>query len=111
MEIEIVTTKKKLTLSLLKQMYSLPYRLFDQVKVLGYVSAGQEHGTKNALCVLHGEYYLLDLRYERRGNYAGYNGVFRGERICRLEPEIIDDWFEKYEQIKNEAQSAGHIYI
>jgi len=53
----------------------------------------------------------MDLRFEHRGTYAGYNGSFRGERILRLDPEIIDDWFRKYEQIKKAAQAAGHIYI
>ena len=110
MKIKIIATEKKLTLSLLKQMPGLPYRLFDQVEVLGYITAGKV-GSKRALCVLHSEYYLLDLLFERRGSYAGYNGNFRGERILRLEPEIIDDWFQKYDEIKKKANRAGHIYI
>ena len=111
MIIEIITTKKKLTLSVLKQMYGLPFAMFKTAEILGFISAGKEHGTKKALCKNGSEYYLLDLRYERRGNYAGYNGSFRGEKIKRLDPAIIDDWFAQYEKIKLKADRAGHIYI
>ena len=113
MKIKIITTEKKLTTSILKQMYTLPYGLFDKAEILGYISVSftKERGIKKALCKVGDEYYLLDLRFERRGTYAGYNGNFKGERTIRFKVDIIDDWFQKYEKIKTEADKKGHIYI
>jgi len=112
MEIEIITTKKKITLSILKQMYQLSYSKFDSVEILGFVSVGRKNTNKSALCKYSNDYYLLNLNWEKRGTYAGYNLYGRrGEHILRLDPDIIEDWFEKYESIKRLAEKMGHIYI
>lgn len=110
MKIKIITTEKKLTLNILKQMFELSYKNFDNVEVLGFVTIESKTSYRNALCYKDNEYYLLNMHWERRGHYAGYNGK-RCEYQKKLDKEIIDDWFEKYNKLINEAKKKGHIYV
>ena len=48
--------------------------------------------------------------YERRGDYAGYSTA-RGEIIKRINAEVIDDWFEKYNRLVTEGEEKGQIYV
>ncbi len=112
MDIEIITTRKKLSLSFLKQMFQLSYEDFDSVEVLGFVTVGRKNTNQSALCCTD-DYYLLNMLWEKRGNYIGYNFPgFRGEYQKKFKDEIkIDEWFEKYTKIVLEAKLKGHIYI
>ena len=73
MKIKIITTEKKLSIAILKQMYELSYSKFDTCEVLGFVSVGRKTTNKIALCKHGDDYYTLNLLWERRGDYAGYN--------------------------------------
>ncbi len=108
MKIEIKTTEKKLTQSIVNQMRRLRYEYFDEAEVLGFLIL--KGGGKKALCYANKDYYLLDMFWERRGHYAGYN-TRRGEMQIKLSPDIIDDWFEKYNKLVKQAEEEGHIYI
>lgn len=113
MEIEIQTTKKKLSVSILKQMFELSYEEFDKAEVLGFVTVGRKSTNKSALCKVEGDdYYLLNMLWERRDNYVGYNfSGFRGEYQKKFKGDIIDDWVIKYECLVRVAKDKGHIYI
>jgi hypothetical protein len=113
MEIELLTTKKKLTKSILKQMPSLDRLQFSVATPLGYIRCIYQQGTKHILCrTSYGTYALLNALWERRGNYAGYNILSkRGEYIKRIPAEDIDKWFEEYNDLVRRADSIGQIYI
>ncbi len=113
MEIEIITTKKKLTKSIIKQIPGLPDSLFEEVKILGYLRVDCfRNMTRFALCKGVKDYYLLNMHWEKRGHYAGYNLPGRaGERQKRFTSVNIDVWMEKYNKLKTAAEEKGHIYI
>ena len=113
MEIEILTTKKKLTKSILKQMPSLERLQFPVATPLGYIRCVFRQGTKHVLCrTSYGTYALLNALWERRGRYAGYNlPGQRGEYIKRIPAEEIDEWFKDYNALVKKADMIGQIYI
>ena len=109
---EIVLKKIKITKSIIKQMYELPFNLFnDNLDVFGYVNIGDKYINKLAIvyhCDLK-ECYKLNMHWEKRGKYLGYNGAYRGEMIKRV--GNIDEWYNAYSIIVNKALSSGHLYI
>lgn len=116
MKITITTTEKKLTLSLLKQMESLPYRFFDKCEVLGYLTANIRKSTNRlALCHMEGEYYLHNMLWELKGSESDrglHVGYFRNGSAYAMHPEkpTIKDWFEKHQKICRIAEEI-HIYV
>jgi len=112
MEIEITTTKKKLTLSLVKQMPQLPYSITEMrcCKVLGYIShpsLSKQH--KFVLVLYNEEYYTLRLykwqphRLDEIRNSYGQSITFK--------PSVQrDEWLELFELIKTKALKT-HIYL
>ena len=113
MEIEVLTMKKKLTKSILKQMPSLERLQFKAATPLGYIRCIYKQDTKHILCrTSYGTYALLNALWERRGNYAGYNlPGQRGEYIKRISTEEINSWFEDYNDLVKKANLIGQIYI
>lgn len=118
MEIEIITTKKKLTKSILRQMYRLSYSDFSKAKSLGFIRCVFRPDDFYILCKIDKNYYLLDGLHEMRGKvnyyYAGYNygyGRKRCECIKRLNPEIATDWFKKYNTLVQKGKELGQIFI
>jgi hypothetical protein len=112
-DIELLTTKKKLTKNILKQMPTLERLQFPVATPLGYIRCIFKQGTKHVLCrTSYGTYALLNALWEKRGNYAGYNipGV-RGEYIKRIPPSEIDDWFKDYNNLVRAADMIGQIYV
>ena len=117
MEIEIITTKKKLTKSILRQMWSVGYNDFEKAIPLGYIRNIYRDCGLHILCKIDNEYSLLNALWEHRGKkshrqYAGYNlTTMRGEFQKGLKVEIIDDWFEKYNALVKKGKELGQIFI
>lgn len=110
MKIEIKTVELKK--STIKQMFYLSYGDFDNAEPLGYLNI--EKKGKVVLCQVNGNYKLLNPNYERRGNtdtewYAGYT-VLRAEMKIKLNQEIVDDWFAKYNKLVDVGEEKGQIY-
>lgn len=109
---EVVLKKVKVTNSIIKQMYELPFEMFDNnLDILGYVNPNDKYINKLAI-VYHcekKECYKLNMHWQKRGTYLGYNGNFRGEMIKKV--NNVDEWFEKYSKIVERAENAGHLYI
>lgn len=113
MEIEILTTKRKLTKSILKQMPALERLQFKVATPLGYIHCIYRQGTKHILCrTSYGTYALLNSLWKRRGDYAGYNlPGQKGEFIKRIPSSEIEEWFEDYNALVKKANTIGQIYI
>lgn len=112
MKIELITTKKKLTAAIIKQMSQLSYSEFGEAVPLGYIFNIPKPGDYSILIQIGDAYRRLDARWERRGTYAGYNPPGKlGEFIKRIDPENIDGWFEKYDKLVQSGKERGQIYI
>jgi hypothetical protein len=112
---EVVLKKIKITKAIIKQMYELPFSMFnDNLDVFGYVNNINKYQTKTAIiynCDTK-DCYTLNMHWQKRGKtnpYLGYNGAFRGEMVKRM--DNIEEWYEAYYKIVNRAEMAGHLYI
>jgi hypothetical protein len=110
---EVVLKKIKITNSIIKQMYELPFEMFnDNLDVLGYVNPSC-YKTINKLAIIYHcdkkECYQLNMHWQKRSTYLGYNGNFSGEMFKKV--SNIDEWFENYSKIVECAENAGHLYI
>jgi len=114
MEIELVTTKKKLTLSLVKQMSPLSkYVDMTRCKVLGHFQhPGITKGMKTAIIQFDGEYYTLALYcWEKlRDNTVRAQIKNANTRKLFKDTQTRDTWLELFELIKTKAL-ATHIYL
>lgn len=106
MEIEIVTTKKKLTKSLIEQMPVASIHVMTSAKVLGYY-IDKKHG-KIAIMSYLGEYYTRALGYKNGSNECC---VYRKNTLLTFDtPLERDTWMEAYEPMQEKALKT-HIYI
>ncbi len=108
MEIEIVTTKKKLTKSLLAQMPTTLVDIMKVAKVLGYYNDPKEG--KLALLNHNQEYYTRLLVYQISEKVL--DKIFQGGRqaISFDTKQDRDDWWDAYTKVREEALKT-HIYI
>ena len=112
MKIELITTKKKLSKSIISQMGILGYSNFENAVPLGFLLNTPKRGDYYILTKVDDRYLLLNARWEKRGTYAGYNKPgHRGEFIKRISPEKIDDWFDKYNKLVELGKEKGQVYI
>jgi hypothetical protein len=107
-EIEIITTKKKLTKSILQQMPTAPVDIMKVADVLGYYTDSKLG--KVALLTHNQEYYTRPLSYTTNANVP--TKVFRG--VCAFvefdNVQDRDDWWDVYTKVRGEALKT-HIYI
>lgn len=109
---EVVLKKIKITKSIIKQMYELPFSMFnDNLDVFGYVNNAEKYVSKLAIVydIDKKDCYKLNMCWQHRKKYLGYNGAFRGEMVKRV--DNIDEWFEAYSKIVKRAEEKGHLYI
>ena len=117
LEIELITTKKKLTLSIVKQMPVLSKSIaaMQCCEVLGHIKHPSLHkGVSTAIVKYNEVYYALTLYnwktstnpvalYTKLGNGYSTKTVFSSERHCK-------EWLELFSLIKTKAL-ATHIYL
>ncbi|MEK8021374.1 MAG: hypothetical protein VSS75_031245 [Candidatus Parabeggiatoa sp.] len=115
MDIEIVTTKRRLTKSLLKQMHTLPYSMFDNPNliVLGYIRSGFKQGDLTLLLKFQEEgqpndYYIIDGKYKDMDGGVGYT-TNKGTVMLRVMGK--KNWLSKYNKLVQKALAKGQIYI
>jgi hypothetical protein len=104
MEIEILTTKKKLSASIIKQLPILKYKSFGNIKPIGglrnvlikdsYFILCQDL-SDNTYFLMHTTYYILNNREEHLnkvycGNAVGYSFDNQQKR---------DEWYSEYKKI------------
>jgi len=114
MEIEIKTTKTKLTKQKILQMLSLPVSKLHEAESLGFLNLNGKVG-KVALVKHLKDYYLLNMKWELRGvNYSnpywGYKSN-KGECVKNFKDDLDSvKLFPFYEKLVKEAESKGQIY-
>lgn len=117
LEIELITTKKKLTLSLVKQMPQLPKCIvaMQRCEVLGHIHhPSLDKGLPKVLVKYNGVYYVLPL-YKWYSNgpgdtlYVKLGGGWSTKKVFSNQRER-DEWLELFELIKTKALTT-HIYL
>lgn len=116
LEIELITTKKKLTLHLIKQMLTLPQDRdsMTRCEVLGFIKHPgiANDGLKTAVLLLDEEYYTLTLypwdKHNERSVYVKTKSGYRRKQF--MTPSKRDTWLELFELIRAKALKT-HIYL
>jgi len=109
MEIEITTTKKKLSKSIVNQMRQASYAVLQTGKAIGYVINVRSKCHKAVLVKYKDEFYFFPADY-KKGDLAVYRKIgkwsskvgFDSEAECNL-------WWEFYQRCLKEA--TQQIYI
>lgn len=118
MEIEIITTKKKLSKSLINQMKVASYNpvILAGYETLGYLHKVYANITECALLKRPGQYVILPLNFEKRYESSDnrWGVTYRSSKWvipCDFETESQSNlWWKQYERIKNECHNK-QIYI
>jgi hypothetical protein len=110
MEIEIITTKKKITKSLVNQMRHDPPKLvLEQGKPLGFIIAIVKNCYKAILLSHEGQYYIIPANY-KKGDKSVYRRIGNRTHSIKFESEsLCDAWWEAYQTIKE--KSVDQIYL
>lgn len=113
MEVEIVTTKKKLTKSLISQMPGFidnQYKIrTEHSKILGYASLLDP----TSIIEWEKEYYILDLTWKRSGDGRAFYRTLPknfSKSFNFKSEEDAEEWWRLYTKIRLEALQT-HIYI
>ena len=103
MEIEIITTKKKLSKSLINQMREARTEVLKGGTALGYMINARKFHYKTILIKYNDEFFIIPANYER-GNLSVYRRVGRGcESIYFDTPEECNRWRGFYQARVREA--------
>ena len=109
MEIEIVTTKKKLTKSLINQMRHAPINVLKHGMVLGFVIGVIKDNYKAIIIQHEGDYYTISAYYTK-GDISVSRKIGRWFQSIKFESAAdCDDWWAAYLIVKEKA--VEQIYI
>ena len=109
MDIEIVSTKKKLTKSLLSQMYLASLTQIKHGACLGFILNGIAKVHKIYLIKHLDEFYILPANYNK-GVYSVWRRSGKGTITTRFEnEEDCHVWWDAYQKIAKKCET--HIYI
>ena len=115
MEIEILTTQKKLTKSIISQMLYADYAVMKYGEAIGYIINAMKGSHKIALFKHGNEYYYIDLNWTKGESvdppmiYRKVGGGFSTSKKFNTQEEK-DQWWKVYEDVKKEIEKK-HIYI
>lgn len=109
MEIEVVTTKKKLTKSIVNQMYFASKKDVLTGTGLGrLVNVRKKNSVVILIRVPEGKYRLINRDYRKRENLESVDRPLRG-LITFESKEKCQEWWEHYQRILSEG--SEQIYI
>ena len=112
MEIEVFTTKKRLTKSILKQMSEPTIEELEKAKCLGFVNVSHSNSQSNLLLqVSLFNYRITGTNWKKQGNtiYKKGVGIFDKKDEKRFKnPKEAERFFELIEAFKRNAEQ---IYI
>jgi len=109
MQIEIVTTKKKLTKSFINQMHRANIEVMKQGNVLGYLINVNKDAYKIILIQHENDYYIIESNWVL-GKLAVYRKI--GKWTQKKEFKTTQDklnWWTAYQKVLENAKR--HIYI
>lgn len=107
MDIEVVTTKKKLTKSLIDQMLLPNLESIKAAEVLGFVVTD----SKRAILKSGLNYYAIPLNY-KKGSESIYRTTAKGysSRVVLKHGVTVDEWWDAYVVMRDKALER-QIYI
>ena len=109
MEIEIITTKKKLSKSIVNQMRHAPLGVLKDGKPLGFVIGVVKKCYKAILIQHMDNYYWIPSNYAK-GDTSVYRKVGKWSSSIKFEStDDCGDWWTAYIEIRERA--VNHIYI
>jgi len=110
MEIEIITTKKKLSKSIINQMPAANKFELKNGIVLGYVLGIVKDSFKTGIILFDNEYYVFALNW-KCGEKTVYRKVGRYSSSIEFSCETeCQEWWKFYVKARDEALKT-HIYI
>ena len=109
MEIEIITTKEKLTKSLVNQMRLPSKSVMEDGKVLGFL-IGVVKDCHKAILIQHdNNYYIISANFVK-GEVTVYRAIGRASQTIRFKsPAILDDWWRAYQKVVKAANTQMYI--
>ena len=111
MQIEVTTTKKKLTKNLLKQMRGADEEVLKSGNVLGFILNALPRDSKIMLIEYQGDYHVMSMRYEK-----GEQTIYRRGRsgsMYQIRFKTSEDakrFYQLYQRACEKAEK-NHIYI
>lgn len=109
MEIEITTTKKKLSKALVNQMRNARIEVLKGGTALGYMINVKKFCYKTLLIKYDDEFFIIPASYEK-GNQEVYRRVGKRSESIRFDtPEECNQWWGFYQARVREA--IDQIYI
>ena len=109
MEIEITTTKKKLSKSLINQMRQASKEVLTHGETLGYLINVRTGSHKILLITCDDEFFIIPTNYTK-GEMSVYRRVGKWSSAIRFEsPEACNSWWTSYQARLREA--VNQIYI
>lgn len=110
MEIEIVTTKSKLSRSILNQMaWGTSIKILKEGRALGYIINGVKNVSEVVLIECKGEYFVIPSNF-RKGNVSVFRRVGRYSQTKKFNSaEDCNVWWNAYRDIVE--QGVNQIYI
>jgi hypothetical protein len=108
MEIEIITTKKKLTKGLIAQMKRASLSHIKNGESLGYVINCVKGSYKTVLIKYLSDYYILETSWEK-GTLSVYRKVGKWSQSIKFDSESdCDEWWGAFQPA---IKTVTHIYI
>ena len=110
MEIEIVTTKKKLSSSIIKQFARISYEEIEGAECLGYVLNIVKDTYKAYLIKLtNGEYRMLEYSWYA---YDGYTKIYRRVKRGSQQIELNEESHaQRFVSFLKECEKSSQIFI
>lgn len=109
MKIEIITTKKKLTKSIVNQMREAARPQLKDGTAIGYLINVREKVYKAILLKCGNEYFIIPSNY-KKGKLSVYREIGkRSQNIYFESEELCDSWWELYQARTREA--VKQIYV
>ena len=110
MEIEIITTKKKLTKSIVKQMFRANLKKIEEYRVLGHVTGASKRCFTELLLEKNGEYYTLETGWKKaQQNFYRSFGKYTITYKFDSEEECNKVW-NNYQLVLEKGMKT-HIYL
>ncbi len=109
MQIEIITTKKKLTKALINQMHQASLEVLQQGTVLGYLINVKKDAHKIVLIEHENEYYIIEANWTL-GELSVVRKIGRYSQAKKFKTTQDKlDWWVAYKNVLEKAET--HIYI
>ncbi|MEA3438429.1 MAG: hypothetical protein U9R43_18340 [Thermodesulfobacteriota bacterium] len=109
MEIEITTTKKKITKSIINQMRVASITELEKGTAIGYLINIRKNSYKSLLIKYDGDFFCISADYKKKESSIYRKIGIYSQTIKFDSPEICESWWTFYQARLKEA--SNQIYI